>query len=259
MAGTPSDNNKDNWSDHWAVYAQSASENPAQLMRHAALLWHIGRLSARPALLLDIGSGQGDFLAKAVGASVADRAVGFELSETGVRISRQKVPSASFHQVDLFAPPAEVGVYASSADVAVCSDVIEHVDDPVSFCRQILGYLKPGATLVLTVPGGPMSAFDRHIGHRTHFTREATASVLRSAGFEVDRVQMAGFPFFNLYRLVVILRGRRLINDVEGGEDGGSGGLLARLVMRAFRALFRLNLGDSPWGWQVVAVARKPR
>ena len=38
----------------------------------------------------------------------------------------------------------------------------------------------------------------------------------------------------------------------------GSGSKLASLVMGAFRGLFRFNLLDSPFGWQVVATARKP-
>jgi 2-polyprenyl-3-methyl-5-hydroxy-6-metoxy-1,4-benzoquinol methylase len=255
---TQVDENKDNWSDHWAVYARSASENPAQLMRHQLILDRIKKIGSKLGLLLDIGSGQGDFLAKAVSAGVADYAVGFELSDTGVMISRKKVPEASFYQVDLYSPSAEVRVFAEQADVVVCSDVIEHVDDPVTFCRLILGYMKPGATLVLTVPGGGMSAFDRHIGHRTHYTRETVSNVLRDAGFTCDQVSMAGFPFFNLYRLVVMMRGKRLIRDVAGSEYEGSGGALARSIMRIFRALFRLNLNDSAWGWQVVAVARRP-
>lgn len=256
---TQDNDNKDNWSDHWAVYARSASENPAQLMRHSLILDRIQKIGSRISLLLDIGSGQGDFLAKAVSTDVADYTVGFELSETGVMISRQKVPTASFYQVDLYSPSSEVSAFAGHADAVVCSDVIEHVDDPVTFCRLILNYMKPGATLVLTVPGGRMSAFDRHIGHRTHYTRETVANVLRDAGFTIDQVLMAGFPFFNLYRLVVILRGKRLIRDVESNDDDGSGGVLARLIMRIFRVLFRLNLNDSAWGWQVVAVARRPQ
>jgi hypothetical protein len=101
-----------------------------------------------------------------------------------------------------------------------------------------------------------MSAFDRHIGHRQHFTRESISQVLREAGFDVERVYMAGFPFFNLYRLAVISRGEKLIEEVKTGAEG-SGSSLARLAMAVFRFLFRFNLLATPFGWQVVAVARK--
>jgi hypothetical protein len=97
-----------------------------------------------------------------------------------------------------------------------------------------------------------MSAFDRHIGHRRHFTPELLRDVLVQAGFDVERTWRAGFPFFNLYRLLVILRGRRLAEDVSGGVSSR----LADTTMSAFRVLFRLNLDKPAWGWQIVGIAR---
>jgi len=35
------------------------------------------------------------------------------------------------------------------------------------------------------VPGGPMSAFDRHVGHRRHFSAAALRQLLVNSGFEV--------------------------------------------------------------------------
>jgi len=59
-----------------------------------------------------------------------------------------------------------------------------------------------------------MSAFDHHIGHRQHFTRASITAPLQQSGFEVERVTLSGFPFFNLYRGVVIARGEKLATDV---------------------------------------------
>ena len=140
--------------------------------------------------------------------------------------------------------------------MAVCSEVLEHVDSPVDFLKASRPFLAAGAKLVVTVPGGPMSAFDRHIGHRQHFTRDSISRVLAEAGFTVERVYLSGFPFFNLYRCVVIARGERLAVDVNAGQRGFSA-WLAGTVMAVFRGLFKFNLMNSPLGWQVVAVARK--
>jgi 2-polyprenyl-3-methyl-5-hydroxy-6-metoxy-1,4-benzoquinol methylase len=249
---------KDDWSEHWQAYAKSASENPAQKMRHNIVLKRLLNLSKKPELLLDIGSGQGDFLYKAVISQSAKKYVGFELSETGVSISRSKVPQAEFIQVNLFSPPDNISRFIGQGNVAICSDVIEHVDEPEEFCRLLKDYLKPDGYLFLTVPGGPMSDFDRHIGHRTHYNQATITQLLIAAGFNVEKVYLAGFPFFNLYRLMVILRGKRLILDVETNTDGSPSGLLASLMMRIFRILFKLNLGHSRFGWQIFAVARRP-
>jgi len=109
----------------------------------------------------------------------------------------------------------------------------------------------------VTVPGGTMSAFDRHIGHRRHYTPASLAAALRLAGYDVEMTAGAGFPFFNLYRRLVIARGERLVDDVRSGAGAPVGA--ARLAMAAFRPLFRLNAMSSPWGVQIIGVARAPR
>lgn len=246
----------DNWDDHWVRYAEAARKNPAQQMRHRLVEKFLCAGATPEAHILDIGSGQGDLMVRLQQKLPQARLLGFELSASGVAISRKKLPQARFEVVDLFAPPAAVREFEDWATDAICSEVLEHVDSPVDFLRAARPYLRAGARLIVTVPGGPMSAFDRHIGHRQHFTRASITDFLRTAGFEVERVYLSGFPFFNLYRLVVIARGERLATDVDAGQAGASG-VVARVVMAIFRGLFRLNLTSSPFGWQVVAVAKK--
>jgi len=206
--------------------------------------------------LLDLGSGQGDFLASAAEAWPQAELVGIELSEVGVLMTRHKVPQARVFTVNLFAPPAELAPLVGWANVSICSEVLEHVDDPVAFLQASRPYLANGATLMVTVPGGPLSAFDRHIGHRQHFTRESIARILEAAGFEVEQVTLAGFPFFNLYRALIIARGDHLVRDATTGP-GPASFFFARSMMALFRFLFRANRPDSRFGWQIVAVARK--
>lgn len=246
---------QDNWDSHWDRYAAAASQNPAQQMRHRLIVKLLRDTTSEPRVL-DIGSGQGDLLVKLHDENQHATLLGFELSSSGVEISRRKLPAGRFYVADLFSPPADLKEYIDWATDAVCSEVLEHVDSPVDFLRAARPYLADGARLIVTVPGGPMSAFDHHIGHRQHFTRESITRYLSEAGFAVERVCLSGFPFFNLYRCVVIMRGERLATDVNAGQ-GGFSAWLARVVMAGFRALFRLNLMNSPFGWQVIAVARK--
>ena len=247
----------DDWDAHWEHYAQSAAENPAQQMRHEIIARLLGENAGPgPINVFDLGSGQGDLVQKLEPVLPGARFVGAELSASGVAISRRKVPGATFLVADIFQPPPALSEFASWATQAVCSEVLEHVDDPVAFLKRARDYLAPGALLVVTVPGGPMSAFDRHIGHRQHFNRQKISAILEQAGYSVTRTYLAGFPFFNLDRLLVVARGRRLAQDVETKSTGASAGL-ARFVMKVFRLLFHANLLDSPFGWQVVATARK--
>jgi SAM-dependent methyltransferase len=247
----------DDWDAHWRLFGRSASENPAQNYRHRLLVSLLkGRARTSSMKLLDLGSGHGDFLAKAAEACPECELAGFELSESGVLMTRQKVPQARVFTADLFAPPPEVTPLLGWATISVCSEVLEHVDDPVRFLRASRPYLATGAALIVTVPRGPMSAFDQHIGHRQHFTQQSIARILAAAGFEVEQVFLAGFPFFNLYRALIIARGHRLVRDATS-KSGGVPSLFARSVMAVFGFLFRANLLRSSFGWQIVAIATK--
>lgn len=253
---TPGASHADDWDQHWDAYASAASRNPAQRMRRR-LIQNLLRAGSGPARILDIGCGQGDLVALLEKLNPRAQLVGIDYSGAGIRVATAKVPAARFRRHDLITDPATPPELAGWATHAVCSEVLEHVDDPSLLLRNAAGYLAPGCRLVVTVPGGPMSAFDAHIGHRRHFTPGSLASVVEAAGLEVEVASGAGFPVFNLYRRVVILRGEALVKDVEDeGEKGGT--LLARTAMGAFDALFRIAGRSQRRGWQVYAVARKP-
>jgi SAM-dependent methyltransferase len=244
----------DNWEAHWTEYADSAALNPAQDYRRRLVDQLLqGAATAR---ILDIGSGQGDQAVELLHAWPSAQILGVELSAAGIEIAQRKVPTATFLQQDLlqsFEPPEQ---YRGWATHAVCSEVLEHLDEPELLLRNVMPLLAPRCRLVITVPGGPRSAFDKHIGHRRHYTPSALRSLLERAGFEVELATGAGFPFFNLYRLAVVARGEKLVDDVAGDSDGMGGS--ARTAMRAFDVLFRANLPRTRYGWQIVAVALAP-
>jgi SAM-dependent methyltransferase len=245
----------DDWNAHWSSYAQSNTVNPAQAYRRRLIFAALDAEAARgPVRLLELGSGQGDLARELRALLPRADLVGLELSREGVEQARRKVPGAEFFEQDLTQTLRVPGRYLGWATHAVCSEVLEHVDDPVALLANAKALMAPGCRLVVTVPGGPVSAFDRHIGHRRHFSAARLSRVLSDAGYEPAEVHGAGFPFFNLYRLMVVARGRRLIDDVK--DDGSRPlPLSARLAMRAFSTLFRVNLTATPWGWQRIAVA----
>lgn len=223
----------DDWDENWKRYASAASANPAQQMRYSLVAELLKKgVGGAKARVLDIGSGQGDLLQKLSTEIPAAELVGFEMSSSGVEISKRKVPTARFQIVDLFTPPKAAVEFNGWANQAICSEVLEHVDSPEDFLKAARVFLADDCQLVVTVPSGPMSAFDRHIGHRQHFTRRKITTMLKATGFRVERVYLAGFPFFNLYRLSIIARGRRLVHGCGFGKYrclvsrrcGGDGG-----------------------------------
>jgi len=244
---------RDDWDRHWEDYSQPAQDNPAQEYRRRVIFSLLDLEGSGEGIrLLDVGSGQGDMAAAVRQKFPSAQVLGLELSHSGVEISRQKVPGAQFVQCNLLeesSPPPEQQGWATHA---ICSEVIEHVDDPCKLLTSARQYMKSGCKLVITAPGGPMSAFDRHIGHRKHYRIDEIETLFRCAGYEPDRLIRAGFPFFNLYRASIVLRGEKLINDVKARQNRRPS-MLARLAMAIFRPLFYFNLNSSLWGWQMAA------
>jgi SAM-dependent methyltransferase len=240
----------DDWDQHWRDFASAAEKGPAHEFRRQTIL----RLLDIPAIgqpisLLEIGSGTGEFAETFLSRYPKAEFVGLELSEVGVGIASRRVPSARFIQRNLLLSPCPEEPPSPRANVAVCSEVLEHLDDPALLLRNSTAYMAPNCRLVVTVPGGPQSAFDRHIGHRKHYSPKELKALLGAAGFEVEAVYGAGFPFFNLYRATIILRGNKLREDVSGPPS-----FLIRAGAALFGVLLRWHL--MRWGWQTIAVAR---
>lgn len=244
----------DDWDGHWQDFGEITEHNPAQAYRRRLILKLLG--AGPGSCIVDIGSGQGDLAAAVHEAIPEAELLGLELGASGVAMAAAKVPTGTFLCVDLLDCADVPDAYLGWGTHAICSEVLEHVDDPVALLRSAARFLAPGARLVVTVPGGPRSAFDVHIGHRRHYTTADLRDVLERAGFAVVETAAAGFPVFNLYRLTVIARGRSLVDDLRASDHRRSSGL-ARAVLAAFGPLFRLNL-RSRWGWQIVAVAAAP-
>ncbi len=247
---------RDDWDQHWQQYSDTAEQNPAQNYRRELIVSLLGVTgSGMGARIVDIGSGQGDMAAAIRARFPSAEILGIELARSGVEISRRKVPTARFVQRDLLDQTQPLEELRNWATHAVCSEVVEHLDDPVVLLRNARAYMNEHCCLVVTAPGGPMSAFDRHIGHRKHWRPREIENLLREAGYTPEHVTGAGFPFFNLYRCLVILRGKKLISDVSAGPATRVS-WAARAAMGVFHLLIRLNLNSSRRGWQMIAKAR---
>ena len=90
---TNTSNSKDDWNEHWDAYAQAALDNPAQGYRRRLAMQLLEQVRA-PVRLLDLGSGQGDFLAHASRRWTTAELLGVEPSSIGVAIARARVPGA---------------------------------------------------------------------------------------------------------------------------------------------------------------------
>lgn len=250
----------DAWDGHWKAYAQTNALNPAQVLRRELVFSALDLGESRgPVRLLDLGCGTGEFASQVLLRRPDAEVVGLDLSTTGVELASEKVPQGRFFVQDFSKPMTLEPSLLGFATHVTCSEVLEHLDSPSAVLRSIAPYLAPGCKIVITVPAGPMSAFDKHIGHRRHFDRGRLAGLLEGAGYEDVDVRGAGFPFFNLYRLTVVARGKALIQDAGAQDEGRGLPASAQAAIRAFSTLFKLNSPSSNLGWQLVGTGHTPR
>jgi hypothetical protein len=79
---------------------------------------------------------------------------------------------------------------------------------------------------------------------------------LEQAGYVNIEVFRAGFPFFNLYKLAIAAQGQGFVDRLESSPSAPS--KLQLLGTKVFSVLFKVNLSRSPFGWQMVATAKRP-
>ncbi|HWG98487.1 MAG TPA: class I SAM-dependent methyltransferase [Pilimelia sp.] len=147
------------------------------------------------------------------------------------------------------------------ADLVVCAEVLEHLDDDAAAARELVRVMRPGALLVVTVPAGPrrFDWTDRWAGHRRRYTARGLRALLEDAGLEDVRVRAWGFPLSGLFHRHVYRPALR--RRIDAGGAAAPGGAPHPLVRRAVRALLEF---DTPFtglfpGWMgLIATARRP-
>jgi SAM-dependent methyltransferase len=127
-----------------------------------------------PGLALDLGSGESPYR-----HVVARR--GFELRTLDVTAETNP---------DYVGTAEESGLDSEAFDLVICTQVIEHVDDPWAAIREITRILKPGGNLIVTVPH--VWFFHPHPHDHWRFTQEGIVRLLESCGLTPEELHAQG-------------------------------------------------------------------
>jgi SAM-dependent methyltransferase len=184
----------------WAAEAPSPEHDPTTPARLRLILGTLRRCGARR--VLDAGCGSGELLEPMRRAGL--HAIGLDLPAAAQRARRRRTGSG------LVAAGLDEGwpFAAESFDAIVCTEVLEHVFDTLQLLREARRVLRPGGTLVLTVPYHGLVKnllvvafnFDAHFnetesGHIRFFSNRSLRSALEQAGFLPGRPQYVGRPW----------------------------------------------------------------
>lgn len=132
--------------------------------------------------ILDVGIGPGVIFEELVKFFPRSQIDGIDVSSHCIRYVKKMIMGSNFEnyrllKVDIRDP---IGI-DNDYDLIIASEIIEHVEDPVSVLRLIFQSLKPGGRLVTGVPTNlPMSM---HLFNFRDF--EHTISIFQSVGFRL--------------------------------------------------------------------------
>lgn len=207
--------------------------------------------------LLDVGCGTGATINE-LGTPDYGLAVGIDPSAHALELARaDRIVGPEF----LRATAESVPVGDNSVDALTSLDVVEHLDDDVAALAEYGRIVRPGGTMILTVPAyrWAWSAHDEELGHRRRYTVSELERAVRLAGLEVQRS-----TYFHswLVPLALLIRRtplRRLVGDRTQDEVSHAAPWINRLgdfLARIEAAV--LHRFDVPFGLSVLVVARVP-
>jgi len=191
-------------------------------------------LSAGPGRqVLNVGAGQGSFT-----RLLEER--GFDVVSSDVTAATLGVLRTRVGGDVVAADMTKLPFADDSFDAVVAGEVIEHIDDDRLALQEAARVLRPGASLVLSVPAHPdwFGASDRWAGHVRRYDRRRLERLVDPAvGLHLEAIRPWGFPISAVYHRFVY--DKRAAALAEGGPRKGA----AVAVLRAAIQIDRLFVG----------------
>ena len=201
--------------------------------------------------ILEIGCGTGHNL-EMLGQFGTVEATELEPTARGIaskRLGRAVLPAA-LPDLGMFDP--------DRFDLVALLDVLEHVEDDVGALAAIHARLRPGGSLLITVPANRWmwSAHDAAHHHHRRYTRSGLKALLKGAGYDITTLSHFNsllFPPIAAARLAGKLLGREVADD----------SLPSRPVNGLLKAIFQLEAPlvgrlPLPVGVSLLALVTRP-
>ena len=175
-------------------------------------------LPPHAAAVLEVGCGAGATLHWLKHSGRCERCVGVELFESAAAIARGRVDELLVGNAEALLPGP---LAPASFDLVLCLDVLEHMVDPWAFMARVQLLLKPGGTVIASIPNvrhlrvvlglllaGRWRYEESGILDRTHlrfFTRESALALMTPPGLQLSACLRREPPLKSVAGMVKLL------------------------------------------------------
>lgn len=240
--------NRATYDQLWAGHGDFTLHNPGARHRRR---WILDLLARRPfASLLDVGCGNALLLEMIDARFPGKRLAGVDLSDVALSLNRRRLPHMEFFAADLAKDSLSSGF-----DVVVCSEVIEHLDDPRGAIAKLALACAPGGRVVVTCPTGRLYPTERYFGHVYHPRPDEVTAWAADAGLALEELVRWGFPVYSLTKWATNLNPEAALATFGMDKRYGP---VQRLVSSALFIANFANLPSSDRAVQLFAVFSKP-
>jgi 2-polyprenyl-3-methyl-5-hydroxy-6-metoxy-1,4-benzoquinol methylase len=223
-------------SSNWEGIASDSQKVAMTDAQHTeAYLWgHIFGLceALRARRIVDIGCGNGA-LCRAL-ASRGYEVVGCEPAAEIFQLAQHGAPELVFHRLGVDDDPSAIG--NESFDVAIATEVIEHLVRPFNLPRFAKQLLRPGGHLIISTPYhgylknlflALANSWDAHLspfwdgGHIKFWSYKTLSQLLNESGFRIVRFIGAGRLPYLWKSMIVVAQRLEASKQLTNGDSPG--------------------------------------
>jgi SAM-dependent methyltransferase len=199
--------------------------------------------------VLDVGCGLGEMVGYLANEFPQVNFTGVDFSSGAIEFCRRRQPSRRWEVADVVADELP-----GPFDAIVCSELLEHLDDPESALKRIAGSLAPGGTIVVTVPHGKVFATERSIGHVQHPAVPVLREWFRASRLTVVEARRWGWPAYLALKHAANIDPERALEALGSGKYSWP---IRRANDLAYVAVGVASLPNASRGPQTVIVGRR--
>ncbi|MDB5361830.1 MAG: hypothetical protein JWO51_3127 [Rhodospirillales bacterium] len=160
-------------------------------------------------IVIDVGCGEGgiaSFCARR-GAHV----ILVDIDEAKIRKAQERLAGSPARKVEAHVTTADpLPLPDACVTRVICTEVLEHVDDPTAFIAELARVGQPGALYLITVPGSAQEKLQKQLAPPQYFEKpnhirifepETFAALVEGAGLQIEHRTSYGF-FWSIWWLL---------------------------------------------------------